>query len=119
VATVLVVDDELGIVESLSEILGEEGFTVLVARNGKDALRRLAEATPDIVLLDYMMPVLDGRDTLAAIRSHPRLSTIPVLMMSAMPKSSLPADCQPTAFLRKPFDIDVLLTQIRALIASR
>lgn len=115
---VLIVDDEFGIVDSLAEVLSEEGFAVSTASNGKDALRRLAEQRPDLILMDYMMPVMDGAQTLQAIRSDPALRDIPVLMMSSVPKANLPAKCAPNAFLRKPFDVDALLSVLGSLLAG-
>lgn len=116
--TLLVVDDEVGITEALNDLLSEEGFHVLVAATGKEALARLAEKRPDLILLDYMMPVMDGRDVLNALQCDAAHRHIPVLMMSAMPRSSLPLDCQPTAFLRKPFTIDRLLAEVHRLLGS-
>lgn len=117
--TVLVVDDESGILESLEEVLGDEGFSVTIARNGKDALAKVASQRPDLVLLDYMMPVMDGRETLRALRNEPATRDLPVIMMSALPRKSLPADCVPDAFLRKPFEIDALLRELSRLVPDR
>ena len=117
--TLLVVDDEVGITEALNDLLSEEGFHVLVAGNGKEALARMAEKRPDLLLLDYMMPVMDGRELLNALQGDAGSRNIPVLMMSAMPRSSLPRDCQPLAFLRKPFPIDRLLVEVRRLLGGR
>lgn len=116
--TLLVVDDEVGITEALNDLLSEEGFHVLVAGTGKEALARLAEKRPDLILLDYMMPVMDGREVLNVLRGDAAYRDIPVLMMSAMPRSSLPLDCQPTAFLRKPFTIDRLLVEVNRLLGA-
>lgn len=117
--TLLVVDDEAGITEALNDLLSEEGFHVLVAGNGKEALERIAGKRPDLILLDFMMPVMDGREVLTALRSDSATRDIPVLMMSAMPRSSLPLDCQPVPFLRKPFTIDRLLVEVRRLLGDR
>ncbi|MBV9776303.1 MAG: response regulator, partial [Acetobacteraceae bacterium] len=68
-ATVLIVEDEFGIAEVLEALLGDAGHRVLTAVNGEHGLRRLAEVTPDIVFLDYMMPVMDGPATLRAMQS--------------------------------------------------
>jgi CheY-like chemotaxis protein len=116
VQNVLVVDDDYGIADALSDVLSEEGFTVTVVRNGKDAMKRVNEQRPDIILLDYMMPVMDGCQVLRALEAHPEQRTIPVILMSAVPRGSIPPDCRPSAFLRKPFDIDVLLREIRRLL---
>jgi CheY-like chemotaxis protein len=116
VKAILIVDDEFGIVDSLAEVLSEEGFAVSTASNGKDALRRIAEQRPDLILMDYMMPVMDGAETLQAIRNDPALRDLPVLLMSSVPKANLPAQCAPTGFLRKPFDIDALLSMLATLL---
>ncbi len=113
---VLVVDDDYGIADALSDVLSEEGFAVTVVRNGKDAMKRIDEQRPDIMLLDYMMPVMDGCQVLRALDANPEQRTIPVILMSAVPRASIPPDCKPAAFLRKPFDIDVLLRELRRLL---
>jgi CheY-like chemotaxis protein len=118
VKTLLVVDDEAGITEALNDLLSEEGFHVLVASNGRVALERMADRRPDLVLLDYMMPVMDGREVLLAMQAGAATRDIPVLMMSAVPRSSLPPDCKPTAFLRKPFTIDRLLVEVNRLLGA-
>lgn len=116
--TLLVVDDEAGITEALNDLLSEEGFHVLVASNGREALERMAGKRPDLILLDYMMPVMDGREVLLAVQGDAVTRDVPVLMMSAVPRSSLPLDCKPVAFLRKPFTIDRLLAEVRRLLGD-
>jgi CheY-like chemotaxis protein len=69
--TVLVVDDEFGIVDVLETILIDEGYRVLTACNGKQGLERLATERPDVVLLDFMMPILGGAEMLAAMAAEP------------------------------------------------
>ena len=115
--TVLVVDDDFGIAEALSDVLSEEGFAVTVVRNGKDALRRVGEQKPDVILLDYMMPVMDGCQVMRALDGDAELRSIPVILMSAVPRASIPRDCNPFATLRKPFDIEVLLEVLQKLFA--
>lgn len=115
---VLVVDDEFGIVDSLSEVLSERGFAVAGAANGKDALRRVMERRPDLILLDYMMPIMNGPDMLRALQADAELRTIPVVMMSAVPRASLPEGCEPSGFLRKPFDLDALLAEVDRLLGA-
>ncbi|QRO02165.1 response regulator [Archangium violaceum] len=115
--TLLVVDDEVGITDALTDLLGDEGYLVLVAHNGKDGLKRIAEKRPDLLLLDYMMPVMDGRELLLALQADPAYQGLPVILMSAMPRSSIPPDCKPAAFLRKPFELDQLLAEVGRLLA--
>lgn len=116
--TLLVVDDEVGITEALGELLREEGFLVLTAHNGREGLERVAEKRPDLILLDYMMPVMDGRDMLKALEGDATTRDIPVVLMSAMPRASLPAECKPAHFLRKPFNLDQLLVHVRRLLGE-
>ena len=116
-ATVLVVDDELGLAEVLETLLTEEGYQVLTAVNGRQALVRLAETQPDVVLMDYMMPLLDGVGLLRAIRADPALATLPVVVMSSLPETVIQERFSDhAAFLRKPFRIaEVLSTLTRVL----
>jgi len=104
----LVVDDELSILEALQDILSLEGYDVVTAYNGAEGLRRIAELRPDLVLLDLMMPVMDGREMLRRVREDPGLKGLPVVIMSAgrIPDAERRAA---SATLAKPFDLDHLL----------
>ncbi|GJD48533.1 Sporulation initiation phosphotransferase F [Methylobacterium crusticola] len=114
-ATVLIVDDEFGIAELLDAVLSDDGHTVLTAANGKQGLRRVAEMRPDLILLDFMMPVMDGPAMLRALAEGPDTRTIPVVMMSSMPEETVRARCEGhAAFLRKPFR----LKQAREVVAA-
>jgi CheY-like chemotaxis protein len=111
---ILIVDDEFGIAEALQDLLQDEGYRTAHALNGQQALERMAAERPVLVLLDYMMPVMNGPALLDAMRKDPRLSGIPVVMMTASPPESwrhLPCD----AFLPKPFDLEQLLTTVHRL----
>jgi DNA-binding response OmpR family regulator len=88
-ATVLVIDDEFGIVDVLETILTEEGYRVLTACNGKQGLVRLSEEKPDVILLDLMMPILSGGGMLRAMASQPTHQRIPVIMMSGLSEESV------------------------------
>ena len=102
--TVLVVDDEFGVAEVIEAILEEDGYRVLTAVNGRQGLARLAEYKPDLVLLDLMMPILDGPSMLRAMKADPAFRDIPVVMMSSLDPRSVDAQCDGyVAFLRKPF----------------
>ena len=82
--TVLVVDDEFGIVDVLETILSDEGYRVLTACNGKQGLARLAEEKPEVILLDFMMPILSGSQMLRAMALEPAYQRIPVIIMSSL-----------------------------------
>ncbi len=116
--TILVVDDEYAIVEALAALLADEGYRVVTGMNGREGLERLAADVPDLVLLDVMMPVMDGHALLQAIREDPALAKIPVVMMSAAPKASFgpPVSLAYDAFLHKPFGVNPLLETIARLL---
>jgi CheY-like chemotaxis protein len=114
-STILVVDDEPLIRDVLVAVLGDEGYTVLTAGDGLAALEVIAQEVPDLVLMDVMMPRLDGPATCQAIRAHTHLDQLPVILMSAM---SRPRNLDPAivAFLRKPFDVDELLPLVARVL---
>lgn len=113
---ILVVDDEFGIADTLAAVLGDEGYRVLLAVNGAQALALLAAEAVDLILLDYMMPVMDGRQTLAALRADPRLQAIPVIMMSAISAAVVRQSCPGAETLEKPFELEQLLRAVNRAI---
>ena len=116
-ATVLVVDDEFGLAEVLETLLTDEGYRVLTAINGRQALARLAEVRPDAVLLDYMMPVLDGAGVMRAILADPALAALPVVVMSSLPEDAIAERFTGhAAFLRKPFRIGDVLSALTGVL---
>lgn len=115
---ILIVDDEFGIADIVAEILSEHGYTTSIAINGKLALESMLENRPDLVLLDVMMPVLDGLGTLLAMRKDANLATVPVAMMTALPEA-LPKDRSLfQAWLSKPFSEQQLFEVIARLIGK-
>ena len=117
--TVLVVDDEFGIAELFDAILTDEGHQVLTAINGRHGLELLAQKQPDLMFLDYMMPVMDGAAMLGAMAADPALPTIPVVMMSSMPEAMVAERCSGYAtFLRKPFKIGQVIALVERFLGS-
>ena len=104
--------------QALSEIDGQRIFTVATAINGRLALATLNSMRPDVILLDVMMPIMSGADVLRALKSDDSHRDIPVVMMSAAGRESLPEELLPSiaAFLQKPFTYDELLTALRATL---
>src|SRR5690349_11006997 len=98
---ILIVEDEFGIAEALNDILTEEGHEVTLAYNGRDGLAQAGSLHPDLIILDLMMPIMDGRAMLRAVRADLALTDIPVLIMSAVPESIARRDCDFDAFLQK------------------
>ena len=108
--TVLLVEDEFGIADVLASVLEDEGYRVVTAGNGRRGLEHLAEVKPDLVVLDFMMPVMDGAAMGRAIRGDPAHDGIPIIMMSALSETAVRAHFDGyTAFIRKPFRIPWLL----------
>ncbi len=105
-ATILVVEDEFGIGELLEALLQDDGHRVLTAMNGRHALERMAEARPDLIISDLMMPVMDGAALLKAVREHAEYKETPFMLMCALPEASISDRVQGyDAFLRKPFKL--------------
>src|SRR6202171_1011862 len=91
--TILIIDDEFGILEVLESILSDAGFKVISAINGQDALTRLQETIPDLVIVDFMMPLLDGAGVIKAMRADDKFSAVPVILASALPEKTLGDRC--------------------------
>ena len=115
---ILLVDDEPSILFTLTMLLEEEGYRVITAENGREALDRLAEETPELIVTDHMMPDLTGIELIRAVRAQPTHEKLPILFMSA----ALPSDIDPReladAYLQKPADLGTLLSVIRDLISA-
>jgi CheY-like chemotaxis protein len=117
--TIMVVDDEFGLADVLAVTLSEIGFRVHTAANGVQGLEVMAEHLPDLVILDFMMPLLDGPGVLRAMRADPRLANVPVVMISAVPESVVRARCSGfVAFLRKPFEFDAVLAAVQRALGT-
>lgn len=115
--TILVVDDEWAIAEVLESLLSDEGYRVIIANNGKQALERLAEWPPDLIMLDFMMPVMDGKATLEAVREDAKTADIPVVIMSSLPEETIRERCSGyQIFLRKPFRVAAVLDTIETAL---
>ncbi len=114
---VLVVDDERAILKVLSIKLRVSGYDVVTALNGKEALDLVRSAKPDIMLLDIIMPEMDGFEVLQRLRSF---SQLPVIVFSARPENAQKAlELGANLFLPKPFDVDDLVNKIQRLVDNR
>jgi two-component system cell cycle response regulator len=116
---VLVVDDTFFNVKLLEVRLQAASFEVVTAFNGEEALIRLAQHRPDIVLLDVMMPGMDGYEVCRRIRANPETAFLPVVMVTALDKPSDRAaglEAGADEFLTKPVDDSVLLPLIHHLL---
>jgi CheY-like chemotaxis protein len=115
VKTVLVVDDEPVLRTIVREILHEEGYAVIEAADGRVMLEMMERERPDLVLMDVMMPGVDGREAYRQLRSRPEHQDVPVVMMSAaVPSHGL--DPSIAGFMAKPFDLNQLVELVVRLI---
>ncbi len=114
---ILVVDDEPTICEFIHEFLEDEGYQSVCAGNGAEALEQIQRTRPDLVLMDIMMPGLDGREVVRQLQEHPTYSAIPVILMSAAVRWDEAID-GPIQFISKPFDLDRLLRMINQTLNS-
>lgn len=115
--TIFIVDDEYSIVEALTDLLVDEGYLVVSAGNGREALMAMTARPPDLVLTDLMMPAMDGRQLVLHMRRDESLRRIPIIFMSA---ASLPRGSEEwpeIPVFRKPFEIDSLLAEISRQLA--
>ena len=116
---ILIVDDEPNILMSLDFLMRKEGYDVLVARNGTEALESLAHHQPDLVLLDIMMPDVDGYEICKHIRSAPEHQHCKVIFMSAKSKESdiqKGYDSGADFYITKPFSNKTLVAKVKELL---
>jgi len=115
---VLVVDDDPDILQTLGLCLSSEGYRVLMAANGKEALDILEREHPSVILLDLMMPVMDGWQFVAELEHRGRRD-VPLLILSADRSVQGHArDLRASGHLAKPFDLEELLGKVQQLTAS-
>ena len=118
-ARILVVDDTPMNVKLLVDVLSARGYAVTAATDGEAALAQVAEATPDLVLLDIMMPLMNGYAVIARVRGQLGLTKLPIIIMSAKGETEskdLARDLGADDYLTKPFVPAVLKAKINALL---
>ena len=114
--TVLVVDDDPGVLEVLDLALSAEGYEVVLAHNGREALERAAANRPNLMLVDLMMPIMDGWQFREEQRRDPALAAIPVVVLSGGDDlDGAAASLGAAASFPKPIDPDRLLETVRTL----
>ncbi len=114
---ILVVDDDESICDVIESALTDEGYEVVCARNGENALRVLQERPPALVLFDLVMPDQDGADFIGACRQVPH-GAAPLVVVSGMPNlDQIAAQIGADGFVAKPFDLTVFLDTVQAALA--
>lgn len=119
--TILVVDDERPILALLSEYLASKGFEVLTARDGQSGLEKARTARPDLIVLDVMLPRLDGYAVARALKGDPATAPIPIIIFSTRSSAADRAAFQATGaniHILKPFDPEQLLAKILELLPA-
>lgn len=113
---ILVVDDETDVREFLEFVLQSEGYAVTTAANGRDAIKQFHKHLPDLILLDLMMPDVDGMEICWRIRAF---SSIPIIMLTAKDKELeivYGFEAGADDYITKPFNTEVLLARVKALL---
>ncbi|MDZ7578543.1 MAG: response regulator [Candidatus Nanopelagicales bacterium] len=120
-ATVLVVDDEPSVRSLLRDVLELDGYDVIEAADGEEALRQIARSLPDFVILDIMMPGMSGLDVLRRLRVEHTVTDLPIMLLTAATDDETTWagwTAGASVFIPKPFDPGRLLDWIEKLLVS-
>ncbi len=116
---VLIVDDDQLVRQIVQEILSDENYEIQLAKDGKDALESIHRDQPDIIILDIMMPIMDGLDVSKHLKSNRTTASIPIIMLTARTSISDKFDgfdAGADEYISKPFDADVLQKRVKSLL---
>lgn len=119
---ILVVDDEPDIVETLKMRLEANGYEVLVATDGNTAYDKARSDAPDLIILDLMLPKMDGYKVCGLLKKDTRYNKIPIIMFTARTQESdkaLGEEVGANAYIAKPFEPQVLLVKIKELLGGQ
>ncbi len=111
VKKILVVDDEEDVLKMVAFILRKKGYTVLCALNGREGLDLTQKETPDLIILDLLMPVMDGTEVAKRLKSDSKLKNIPIIILTASSDriDEKVKECKAQGYILKPFDYQELL----------
>jgi DNA-binding response OmpR family regulator len=118
-ARLLVVEDDHDIAHLLSHSLGRAGFTVAVLHSGAEVLAEVRRALPDLVMLDLMLPGLDGLEICRTLRGDPRTASVPIIMLTARAEESdriVGLELGADDYITKPFSPNEVVARVRALL---
>ena len=118
-AKILLVDDEPSIVKMVGKRLEVEGFEVLVAMDGQDGLKKAQTENPELIILDIMLPKLNGYEVCTMLKQDTRYQKVPIIMFTAKAQDKdekLGLECGANAYMRKPFKAQELVEKIRGLL---
>lgn len=112
---ILVIDDDESILDAIRIILEEEGYTVLLQSDVSQIMKVIQKLKPDLILLDVMLGIIDGRDICRQIKNHRYLRSTPVIMLTATKDMrNVIEDFVPDGYIAKPFDIQVLIDAVKS-----
>jgi DNA-binding response OmpR family regulator len=117
--TILVVEDETNVLETLAYNLSEEGYQVLTAADGEEALELMRSQRPDLIVLDIMLPKLDGLSVCRMVRKDPEVAHIPIIMLTARGTQGdkmIGLDSGADDYITKPFGLGEFLARVRAVL---
>tara|TARA_B100000315_G_scaffold73020_1_gene66659 strand:+ start:733 stop:1095 length:363 start_codon:yes stop_codon:yes gene_type:complete len=115
---ILVVEDEVDVLKVVGFVLKKKGYSVISALDGEKGLELVKEERPDLILLDFYLPVMDGLALSKKLKADSELSKIPILLLTASADNitQKAKECQANDYLLKPFDYTVLLQKVKNLI---
>ena len=116
--TVLVIEDEADISETVAAALTDEGYRVVTAQDGQIALEMLQRQPPDAIVLDLVLPNLDGWQFTKLCRSNPSTACTPIIVVTGAYDALEDADVGSLVFVEKPFDLDILLALVEEAVSS-
>lgn len=119
---ILVVDDEPNIVQTLQDRLEMNEYQVVTAGNGREGLEKVEQEKPDVILLDVIMPIMDGHEMLEMLRKQPGGRDVSVIMLTARSQTQDIARanaCGIDDYIVKPFDLSELLEKIESVVEHR
>ena len=118
---ILLVDDELSMIKIVERRLGVEGFAVVTAMDGHEALTKAQTEHPDLIILDLKLPLINGDEVCRRLKQDPECYKIPVILFTAKAQETeeqMARGCGAQAYVRKPFHVQELLEQVRTLLAA-
>jgi DNA-binding response OmpR family regulator len=114
---ILIVEDQADVAQLIEVVLKGEGYTVAIARDGAQGLMLARDWKPDLILMDIMLPGVDGGTLISRLRQEEETSELPIIAMSASRTlRDRTGELEADALLSKPFDVDALLVQVQFLL---
>lgn len=119
-AKILVIDDDIDVIDIIKYTVAREGHELMEARNGKEGLELLSQAKPDLIVLDIMMPEMDGLTLNAHLMADPSMKSIPVIILTAKGrmKEVFETSSNVRCYMEKPFEPVALQEQIRTILSQ-